>query len=152
MRPDGSARQAATDLAFPNGLMVTPDGATLIIAETYAHCLTAFDIAADGSLSNRRVWADLPGAFPDGISLDAEGAVWYADVPGRRRARVVEGGRVLQAIDLDRGCFACTLGGADGRRLFLLAAEYPPTGWGPDAPRTGRVLTTAAPAAHAGWP
>ena len=150
--PDGSAREVADGTAFANGVVVTPDNSTLIVAETYAHRLTAFEIAADGSLSNRRVWADLPGSFPDGITLDAEGAIWYADVPGRRCARVAEGGRVLQAIELDRGCFACTLGGADGRTLFLLAAEYPPSTWGPDAPRTGRVLATEAPAPRAGWP
>jgi sugar lactone lactonase YvrE len=150
--PDGAARQVADGTAFANGMVVTPDNATLIVAETYAHRLTAFDIAADGSLSNRRVWADLPDAFPDGISLDAEGAVWYADVPGKRCVRVAEGGRVLQTIDLDRGGFACTLGGDDGRTLFMLAAHYPPAEWGPDAPRTGQVLSTRAPAPRAGWP
>lgn len=152
VRPDGSARQVAEDLAFPNGLAVTSDNTTLIVAETYAHRLTAFEIAADGSLSSRRVWADLPHAFPDGICLDAEGAVWYADVPGKRCVRVAERGEILGSIELDRGCFACTLGAADGRTLFLLVAEYPPTAWGPDAPRTGQVLATEAPAPHAGWP
>jgi sugar lactone lactonase YvrE len=150
--PDGSARQVADGTAFANGMVVTPDDSTLILAETYAHRLTAFDIAVDGSLSNRRVWADLPDAFPDGISLDAEGAIWYADVPGKRCVRVAQGGRVLQAIELGRGCFACTLGGADGRTLFMLAAHYPPTTWGPDAARTGQVVTTEAPAPRAGWP
>jgi sugar lactone lactonase YvrE len=150
--PDGLARQVAEGTAFANGVVVTPDNATLIVAETYAHRLTAFDIAVDGSLSNRRVWADLPGSFPDGISLDAEGAIWYADVPGKRCVRVAQGGRVLQTIELDRGCFACMLGGADGAMLFMLAAQYPPTSWGPDAPRTGLVLATHAPAPRAGWP
>ena len=88
--PDGSARQVADGVAFPNGLAVLPDGATLIVAESYGNRLTAFDIAADGGLSNRRVWADLPGGYPDGICADAEDAVWYADVPEpalRARAR-----------------------------------------------------------------
>ncbi len=150
--PDGSAQQVADGTAFANGMVVTPDNATLIVAETYAHRLTAFDIAVDGSLSNRRVWADLPGSFPDGITLDAEGAIWYADVPGKRWVRVSEGGRVLQSIELDCGCFACTLGGEDGTTLFMMAAHYPPATWGPDAPQTGQVLTTQAPAPRAGWP
>ena len=149
---DGHARVVADGLAFPNGVAVTPDDSTLIVAESYGHCLTAFDIAPDGGLSNRRVWADLPGAFPDGICLDAEGAVWYADVPGKRCVRVAEGGRVLETIELDRGCFACMLGGPDSATLFMVAAQYPPASYGPDAPRTGQVLTTQAPVAHAGRP
>ncbi len=150
--PDGSARQVADQIAFANGMIVTPDNSTLIVAETYAHKLTAFDIGVGGSLSNRRVWAELPESFPDGITLDAEGAIWYADVPGKRCVRVAEGGRVLRTIELDRGCFACTLGGPDRATLFMLAAEYPPSSWGPDAARTGQVLTAQAPAPHAGWP
>jgi sugar lactone lactonase YvrE len=150
--PDGSARQLADQTAFANGMVVTPDNSTLILAETYAHRLTAFDIGVDGSLTNRRVWAELPESFPDGITLDEEGAVWYADVPGKRCARVAEGGRVLQTIELDRGCFACMLGGPDRATLFMLAAEYPPTRLGPDAARTGQVLTAQAPAPRAGWP
>src|SRR5215470_7637891 len=98
---DGSARQVADGLAFPNGMLVTSDNATLIVAESYAKRLTAFDIAADGSLSNRRVWADLGVGVPDGICLDAEGAVWYGDVPNKRCVRVREGGEVLQTINLD---------------------------------------------------
>ncbi len=98
--PDGSARQVADGVAFPNGMVVTPDNATLILAESYGKRLTAFDIAADGSLSNRRVWADLDGGYPDGICLDVENAVWYGDVPNKRCVRVLEGGEVLQTIDL----------------------------------------------------
>jgi sugar lactone lactonase YvrE len=152
-RPDGSVRQVAAGLSFPNGVAVTPDNATLILAESYAGRLTAFDIEADGSLSNQRVWADLGGAVPDGICLDAEGAVWYADVPSKRCVRVREGGAVLQTIDLDRGCFACVLGGAGRKTLFMVAATFPGTaGMAPGGPRTGQVLTTAAPAAGVGWP
>jgi len=149
--PDGSARQVADDIAFPNGMLVTPDS-TLIVAETYAHRLTAFDIAADGGLSNRRVWADLHDGFPDGICLDAENAVWYGDVPNRRCVRVHEGGDVLQTIDLDRGCFACALGGPEKRTLFMMAQDWN----GPEGmfeePRTGQVLMTQAPAPADGWP
>jgi sugar lactone lactonase YvrE len=109
---------------FPNGMAITPDNSTLIVAESYTSKLTAFDIAADGSLLNRREWADLNGGAPDGICLDAEGAVWYADVPNRCCVRVREGGEVLQRVDLDRGCFACMLGGPNGTTLFMLCAEW----------------------------
>ena len=150
--PDGSARQVADGVAFPNGIAVTPDNATLIVAESYGTVLTAFDIGADGGLSGRRVWADLGDGVPDGICLDAEGAVWYADVPNRRCVRVREGGEVLAMVAVDRGCFACMLGGADGRTLFVVAAEWRgPAGIAEEA-GTGRVLAVAAPAAHAGFP
>jgi sugar lactone lactonase YvrE len=150
--PDGSVRQAADGIAFPNGMAVTPDNATLIVAESYAKRLTAFDIEADGGLSNRRIWADLGDGVPDGICIDAENAVWYGDVPNKRCVRVGEGGEVLQTIELDRGCFACALGGADRRTLFMMATEWN----GPEkmfeGPRTGQVLTAEAPAPGAGWP
>jgi sugar lactone lactonase YvrE len=152
VRPDGSARQVADGIAFPNGMAVTPDNSTLIVAESYGRKLTAFDIAADGGLSNRRVWADLGEGVPDGICLDAEGAIWYADVPNKRCARVREGGEMLQSIDLDRGCFACMLGGADDRTLFLMAAEWRGLKNMTDAARTGQVLTFEAPAPGAGRP
>jgi sugar lactone lactonase YvrE len=153
--PDGSARQAADGIAFPNGMAVTPDNATLIVAESYAKRLTAFDIAADGSLSNRRVWADLGDGVPDGICLDAQGAVWFADVPNKRCVRVREGGKVLQTIELDRGCFACMLGGDDGQTLFMVAAEWPGMAGlagGHKGLKGAQALITLAPAPHAGWP
>jgi sugar lactone lactonase YvrE len=150
--PDGSARQVADDLAFPNGMLVTPDNSTLIVAESYAKRLTAFDIADDGSLSKRRVWADLQEGVPDGICLDAENAVWYGDVPNNRCVRVREGGEVLQTIELDRGCFACALGGADRRTLFMMATEWTGPANMFAEPRTGQVLTARAPAPGAGWP
>jgi sugar lactone lactonase YvrE len=150
--PDGSARQVAGGLAFPNGMLVMPGGSTLIVAESYARRLTAFDIDLGGGLSNRRVWADLGDGVPDSICADAENAVWYADVPNKRCVRVREGGQVLQTIDLDRGCFACALGGTNGTTLFMLAQEWN----GPEnmftGPRSGLVLTTEAPAPRAGWP
>ncbi|HXA61875.1 MAG TPA: SMP-30/gluconolactonase/LRE family protein [Streptosporangiaceae bacterium] len=150
--PDGSARQVADDIAFGNGMAVTPDNSTLIVAESYAKRLTAFDIATDGSLSNRRVWADLSDGVPDGICLDAEGAVWYADVPNKRCVRVREGGEVLQTITLDRGCFACMLGGPDGRTLFMIATQWHGFAQAAEGSRTGQVLTTQAPAPGLGWP
>jgi sugar lactone lactonase YvrE len=150
--PDGSARQVAGGIAFPNGMAVTPDNSTLIVAESYGRKLTAFDIAPDGSLSNRRVWAELGDGVPDGICIDAENAVWYADVPNKRCVRVREGGEVLATINLDRGCFACMLGGADRKTLLMVATEWRgPAGIG-DGQRTGQVLTAAAPAPGAGWP
>src|SRR5712691_2333467 len=117
----GSTRRVADGIAFPNGMAVTPDNSTLIIAESYGKKLTAFDIAADGSLSGRRVWADLGDGVPDGSCIDAENAVWYGDVPNKRCVRVREGGEVPQTIELDRGCFACMLGGPDRSTLFMIA-------------------------------
>ncbi len=150
--PDGSARQVADGVAFPNGIVVTPDNSTLIVAESYANRLTAFDITADGNLSNRRMWAELGSGVPDGICLDAEDAVWYGDVPNKRCVRVREGGEVLQTIDLDRGCFACMLGGPDGKTLFIVAQEWSGMESTADGERTGQLLTAPAPAAGAGWP
>ena len=150
--PDGSARRVAEGVAFPNGMAVSPDDSTLIVAESYGKKLTAFDIATNGGLSNPRVWADLGDGVPDGICMDAEGAVWYGDVPNRRCVRVREGGQVLQTIHLDLGCFACMLGGEEGRTLFMMVQEWGGTGSMVDGPRTGRVMTAEAPAAHAGRP
>jgi sugar lactone lactonase YvrE len=156
--PDGRVRRVAEDLEFPNGMAVTPDEATLIVSESFGGRLTAFDIGPDGSLSNRRVWAPVPG---DGIVLDTEGAVW---TPGWNEAgpaclRVAEGGEILDTIPLDRAGFACTLGGDDGRTLFMLAADWRMQGGFEDnikrlttGPETGQVLTARAPAAHAGHP
>ncbi len=152
--PDGDAREVADEVAFPNGMVVTPDNGTLIVAESFARRLTAFDIAADGSLANRRVWADVTG---DGICLDADGAVWCSDVgpdDGGVCLRVREGGEVLDRIELDRPCYACMLGGEDGRTLFMLLAKW----FGPDRideliqAKTGQVLTTRVAVPHAGWP
>ena len=150
--PDGVVRQVAEGIAFPNGMAMTPDEATLIVADSYGKRLTAFDIRADGSLSGPRVWADLGEGTPDGICMDAEGAIWYADVPNTRCVRVNEGGVTQQTVEVDRGCFACMLGGEDGRTLFILAAEWRGMQNIIGAPRTGQLLTTQAPAPHAGRP
>ena len=152
--PDGDAREVADGLAFPNGMVVTPDNATLIVAESFARRLTAFDIAADGGLSNRRVWADVTG---DGICLDADGALWCSDVgpdEGGVVLRVREGGEVLDRIELDRPCYACMLGGDDGRTLFMVVAKW----FGPDRmdelleAKTGQILMAGVDVPHAGWP
>ena len=152
--PDGAAREVADGLAFPNGMVVTPDGGTLIVAESFARRLTAFDIAPDGSLSNRRIWADITG---DGICMDAEGAVWTSDVgpdAGGVCQRVREGGEVLERIELDRPAYACMLGGEDGRTLFMVAQRW----FGPDkmaeliAAKTGQIVTARVAVPHAGRP
>ena len=152
LTPDGPARQVADGVAFPNGMAVAPDNSTLIVAESYANKLTAFDIAEDGGLKNRRVWADLDDGVPDGICIDVEGAVWYADVPNRRCVRVREGGEVLRRIELDLGCFACMLGGPDRKTLFMVAQEWGGTERMTEGERTGHILTAPAPAPGAGWP
>ncbi len=151
--PDGRSRQVADDLAFPNGMAVTPDNATLVVAESHRNRLTAFDIGADGALSGRRVWADVGSGAPDGICIDTEGAVWYADVPNQRCVRVREGGEVAETVELDRGAFACMLGGDDGRTLFIVAAEWPGMeGMAAGKPWHGQVLSTPVSTPGAGWP
>lgn len=151
--PDGEVRQVADGIAFPNGMVVTPDNRTLIIAESIAQTLTAFDIGQDGSLSNRRTWADGVGA--DGICLDADGAIWaQSGAMEMAMVRVREGGEILERIDLDRSPFASMLGGPHGRTLFILAADW--RGFeeieSAIADRTGQVLVADAPAPHAGSP
>ena len=154
--PDGSARQVADGIAFPNGMVVTPDNQTLVVGESFAGRLTAFDIASDGSLSNRRAWAE--GVGPDGICIDVEGGIWTGS-GGRGCVRVAEGGEVLQRVDLELSPFACMLGGPDRTTLFILACDWR-LGEDPAAnmarlttgPRTGQLLTSVAPAPGAGWP
>lgn len=152
--PDGSVRQVAEGIAFPNGMAITPDNSTLIVAESYGRRLTAFDIAADGSLSRGRMWADLKNGVPDGICIDADNAIWYADVPNKRCVRVREGGAVLQTIELDRGCFACMLGGVARKTLYVLATEWRGMEKVSEAARarTGQLLAMDAPAPGVRWP
>jgi sugar lactone lactonase YvrE len=121
--PDGRAAVAASEMRFPNGSVITPDGTTLIVGESFATCLTAFTIGADGSLSGRREWAKLERATPDGICLDAENAVWVASPPSHEVLRVREGGEVVQRIPVGRPAIACMLGGPDRRTLFVLSAD-----------------------------
>jgi sugar lactone lactonase YvrE len=148
--PDGTVTPVADGLAFPNGMAVTADNATLVVAESYAEQLTAYDIAGDGTLSNRRVWAATPGDHPDGICLDADGALWYADVGNRHCVRVSEGGEVLQSVDFDRGAFACTLSRGGEPTLFVVGQNWA----GPDAVGgvTGQLVAFPAPASGAGFP
>ena len=156
LAPDGSSRRVAEDVHFPNGMVVTPDGSTLVVAESFAQRLTAFDIADDGSLTGRRVWAD--GLGPDGITIDAEGAIWTQtadtfthggdpNAPGGAVVRVLDGGEITHRVETDLPCFSCVLGGPDGRHLFLLCNEFA----GVDqltavqARRSARILVTEAP-------
>ena len=125
VEPDGRARVVAQDLSFPNGIVVTPDGSTMIVAETMGHRLTAFDVQADGSLANRRLYAQFPDDLnPDGIALDAEGAVWLANPEGQFGAlRVREGGEIVERVELDTQCYAVILGGPERRSLFICGSD-----------------------------
>ncbi|MFI9846249.1 SMP-30/gluconolactonase/LRE family protein [Nonomuraea sp. NPDC051941] len=156
--PDGELRQVAGDIQFPNGMVITPDDRTLIVSESFAGRLTAFDIDADGGLSNRRIFAD--GVAPDGICLDAEGAVWVS-TGGSSIARVAEGGHILERIELpeERAPFALMLGGPDRRTLFVLTAEWRHSDGVTDnlqrlttGPRTGQILTFSVSVPGAGRP
>jgi len=150
---DGSdPRVVAEDLAFPNGMAVAPDNGMLVVAESYRNQLTAYDITEDGSLENRRVFAHLGEDNPDGICLDAEGAAWYADVPHQHCVRVREGGEVLDRVPLDRGGFACMLGGSGGTSLYAVTARWPGMEAMAGADWQGQVVSATAPAPRAGWP
>ena len=145
--PDGGSRQVADDFWFPNGMAII-DETTLVVAESHADRLIAWTITDDGTLTDRRIWAALgDGEAPDGICVDAEAAIWYASVPGQHCVRVAEGGRVLATVDADRGCFSCTLGGEDGRTLFVTANDF-----SADGASDGVILTERVDVARAGRP
>ena len=150
---DGEVRVVAEDLRFPNGSVITPDGSTLVVGESFGACLTAFDIGSDGSLTNRREWARIPNAVPDGICLDADGAIWMASPVSHQVLRVAEGGEILDEVRTsdERQPFACMLGGDDGRTLFVCTAIESE----PDACRrlmAGRIEATRVDVPHAGLP
>ena len=154
VEPDGTARVAADNIRFPNGTVITPDGATLIVGESFGQCLTAFDIAPDGSLSNRRLWAQLEeGAAPDGICLDAEGAVWVASPVSHAVLRVAEGGDVIDRVPVEgkRQAFACMLGGPDRHTLYVLTASTSVAAKCQER-RDGRIETVVVDVPGAGWP
>jgi sugar lactone lactonase YvrE len=156
--PDRHARIVAEDIAFPNGMAVTADGGTLVVADSYRNHLLGFTIGADGSLTERRVWADLArpdghSGNPDGICLDASGAAWYADVPHQHCVRVAEGGEVLRTVDLDRGAFACMLDDADPPHLYAVTAVWPgAAGLSTHTEWKGQVVRIPAEEPGAGWP
>lgn len=148
---DGRARVAADDLVFPNGMVITPDGATLIVAETFANRLTAFDIDADGGLSNRRVHAELGERTPDGICLDADGAVWASSFETGEFVRVLPGGEVTHLVRVDGAAVTCTLGGPQRRTLYAVAAQTTPQRLAAGDSRSW-ILQVEAPVAGAGLP
>lgn len=150
VHPDGRVEVAARGLAFPNGSVITPDGKTLIVAESFGQRLTAFDIAADGTLSNRRVWAPTGDRIPDGIALDAAGRVWIANAAAPECVLIAEGGAVIEVIATDQPCYACMLGGDDGRSLFMLTA--PALTEAPSPAPAGRILVATVEIGHAGRP
>jgi sugar lactone lactonase YvrE len=151
VRPDGEVDVAADGLEFPNGTVITPDGRTLIVGETFGRRATAFTIADDGTLHDRRVWAELGDVLPDGCSLDAEGAIWFADARGPTVVRVREGGEVTHRVDVGQRTFACALGGDDGRTLFVLAADSAHDG-DAEGTATGTIRTLRVDVPHAGLP
>jgi sugar lactone lactonase YvrE len=149
--PDGRPRVAASDVTFPNGSVLTPDGATLIVAETAASRLTAFDVLPDGGLAQRRVWAAVEGMSPDGICLDAEGAIWVASPLSGDVLRVLEGGRVSHRLQASQRAYACMLGGTERRTLFVLTApSHSPRKT--RALRSGRIETVEVEVPGAGLP
>ena len=149
--PQGVVTVAAEGMNFPNGSVITPDGKTLIVGESFGGVLTAFDIAADRGLSGRRVWAPTAPRIPDGICLDAEGAIWVANPTAPECVRFAEGGAVLEVIDTGQPCYACMLGGPDGRTLFMLTAETSIGHEAAKAPR-GRLLIATVDSPRAGRP
>jgi sugar lactone lactonase YvrE len=149
--PDGAAEVAAANLHFPNGSVITPDGRTLIVGETLGACLTAFDIDADGFLSGRRLWADIRPRVPDGIALDADGAIWVANPIAPECFLVAEGGAVKAVIETGDPCYACMLGGDDGRTLFMLTAPSSIATQAALAPK-GKLLVATVDTPHAGLP
>jgi sugar lactone lactonase YvrE len=149
--PDGKVSLASPDMHFPNGSVVTPDGRTLIVAETLAACLTAFDIAEDGRLHNRRVWAEVGWRAPDGICLNADGNVWVANALAPECVLFGPGGDVLEVITTSRNCYACMLGGDDGRDLFMVTANFSDKARA-SIERTGRIESIRVDTPGAGWP
>jgi sugar lactone lactonase YvrE len=149
--PKGAVTVAATDMHFPNGSVITPDAKTLIVGETLGACLTAFDIDPGGRLSNRRLWASIAPRVPDGIALDANGAIWVANPIAPECALIAQGGQVLEVIDTGMPCYACMLGGDDGRSLFMLTAPTSIAREAAEAPK-GKVLIASVEAPRAGRP
>ncbi len=145
---DGSARVAADELMFPNGTVITPDGRTMIVGESFGARLTAFDVADDATLSNRRVWAQFTeGRLPDGNCLDADGAIWVASPTTKEVLRVREGGEITDRVATgDREAIACMLGGDDRRTLFVLASTLA------REPGSGAISTVTVDVPGAGLP
>ena len=150
VRPDGSTLAVAEDLQFPNGAVITPDGTTLVVGETFGSRYTAFTIGVDGTLSDRRTWAEVPGRMPDGCCLDTAGGIWFADAIRSEVIRVVEGGEITDAIEVPQRAFACMLGGDEGTTLFVITAPSDPQGG--LRPGQGAVWSVEVDSQHAGLP
>jgi sugar lactone lactonase YvrE len=148
---DGRVHEAASGMHFPNGTVITPDGQTLIVAETLGMCLTAFDRGPDGALSNRRVWATLGMRAPDGICLDADGNVWIANAIAPECVLVAPGGRIVSTVHTSQPCFACMLGGVDRRTLYMMTAPSSAPAV-VSAARRGLIECAEVATAGAGWP
>jgi sugar lactone lactonase YvrE len=149
--PDGSVHLAAPDMHFPNGMVITPDGNTLIVAETLSMCLTAFNINADATLSNRRIWAQVGMRAPDGICLDAQGHVWVANAIGSECVLVAEGGEILRTVETSQPCYACMLGGDDERTLYMMTAQSSDKTEASSSP-AGKIETFRVDVGRAGCP
>ena len=150
VRPDGSTLAVAEDLQFPNGAVVTPDGTTLVVGETFGSRYCAFTVATDGTLSDRRIWAEVPGRMPDGCCLDTAGGIWFADAIRPEVVRVVEGGEITDAVEVPQRAFACMLGGDQGTTLFVITAPSDPQAG--LRPGQGAVWTVEVDSEHAGLP
>ena len=149
--PDGKVSVAATDMHFPNGSVITPDGKTLIVGETLGGCLTAFDIGRDGALANRRQWAPTWPRIPDGIALDAKNRIWIANPIAPECALIAEGGEVVEVIETGQPCYACMLGGPEGKTLFMLTAPTSIAHEAAAAPK-GKLLVATVDVPRAGLP
>jgi sugar lactone lactonase YvrE len=149
--PNGSVHLASPEMHFPNGMVISPDGKTLIVAETLSMCLTAFDINADGTLSNRRIWAQVGMRAPDGICLDTEAHVWVANAIASECVLVAEGGEILQTVETSQPCYACMLGGDDGRTLYMMTAQSSNKSEASVSP-AGKIETFRVDVARAGCP
>ena len=151
VREDGSTAIVAEGLKFPNGSVITPDNKTLIVGESYGAGYEAFTINRDGTLTDRRRWADVPGMAPDGCTMDAKHGIWFADARGSQLVRVLEGGEITHRIPTPQPVFACALGGEFGEQLFALCAP----GSHPDEVRGkagGAIYKIWVDVPHAGWP
>jgi sugar lactone lactonase YvrE len=150
--PEGRTRRVGSELRFPNGSVISPDGSTLIVGETMGGRYTAFDLAPDGDLSGERCWASIPGVVPDGCTLDADGAIWCADAgPGQAVLRIAAGGEILDRIPTPDPTFACMLGGVDGRTLFVFTAPGPSEAQAAGK-RAGVIWTASVRSPRAGLP
>jgi sugar lactone lactonase YvrE len=151
VQPDGRVSVAASDMHFPNGTVITPDGKTLIVGQSLGADLVAFDVGADGGLTNRRTWASCAPRVPDGICLDAKGRIWIANPIAAECALIAEGGEVVEVVETGDNCFACMLGGEDGHSLFMLTAKSSNAHEAAQTP-TGRVLVAEVDTPRAGLP